>query len=255
MALLTHRHTAYRLLPPWARRFNLFSVIYAGALVLDALADALMAAVKIRLGAVYSDEGLPRTGSERKIYRGPNEGVDSYVARLSQWWDVGKRTGDFLTIARELQNYALPTTYEVAIVTNDGHRYTLSTTGTWTIESVPWNWDGQDLPSRFWVLLTNTALAVTGTDHVVLDAGASVLQAGRSVGSDTPYLNVVTSPTPDPKELQRRLEVYRPPHMHCEHIMLLLDPVAFWASPPAGNWQLWANRNDAALYWTGTIAQ
>jgi len=253
MALLTHRHRAYQLCPPWARRFNLFSVLYAAALVLDMLADALMAAVKLRLGALYTDEGLVRTSSERRIYRGPNESTDSFVARLATWWDVGKRVGSLLVLARELQHYTLPAAYEVAIVLNDGTRYTLNADGTWVTDVVWWDWDGQTLPSRFWVLLTNTALGVTGYTRKVGQTGAVVGQPGHMVGSDTPYLNYATSPVPDPRELQARLEVYRPPHMHCDAILLVLDRTAFWTSgPTGGDWDQWANRNPAALYWTGT---
>lgn len=253
MALITHRDEIYRLIPKWARGFNLFSVLYAIAMVADALGTALFAAVKIRFPGYYSNESLPRIGSERRLSQGPNETPESFAERLSAWWDTAKLTGNFLTMAQQIQAYCLPATYRVELVSNNGNRHILDTDGSWTVTESAWDWDGDATQwSRFWVLLANTALGVTGTDHVVMDPVANVLQAGRDVGSDTPYLNAATSPIPDHREIRRIMELQRDPHTQCEGILLLIDPNAFWADMPDGTWDRWANRNTNALYWAGT---
>lgn len=199
--------------------------------------------------------------SDWKIYQGPNEPDSSFFPRLGTWWDVAKHLGNFLTMAQQLQAYCLPAKYVIEIVSNNGTRYTLGTDGSWAVDSTSWNWDGDPTKwSRFWILLSNSALNVTGTDHLVLDAASNVGQptpwvsspTSRDVGSTTPYLNYTTSPRPDHDELQRIMEVQRDPHTFCDGILLLLDHDSFWASPPNGHWDRWVNRSNFALYWGGT---
>jgi hypothetical protein len=252
MTLIPHRHTAYNLLPDWARGLNLFRLIYVMQLILDEMGTAMLAAAKLRFPGYYSHEGDARIGAERKFWQGPNESADSFVERMRPWWENGQYFGHFHTMCKHVQAYCLPATFNVSIVQNNGVRHSLSHTGTWDTDTVDWDWDGDaNKWSRFWVLLSNTALGVSGTDATVL-ASRSVRQAERDVGSVTPFLNETTSPIPDHREIRRIMEEYRTPHTQCAGIVLLLDEESFWLAPPDGTWTYWANRNPAALYWAGT---
>jgi len=277
--LFTHRNAVYNMLPPWARGWNLFRLIYAFVLIVDMLGDALLAAINIRFPGRYSNESLPRIGSDRRMWQGPNESADSFAARLSTWWDVAKHSGTFLTMAQQIAAYFLPDVARIEIVSNNGTRYTLGTDGSWTIDQTSWNWDRDYAQwSRFWVLIDNGDVGAMGTGQTVkptfelplempIELGGSssgdvsVAQpnpwkaqpGSRFVGSDVPYLNYATSPTPDSTEIRRRMEAYRDPHTCCMGIILLLNHDAFWASPPNGTWKHWVNRNKVtARYWMGT---
>ena len=142
MGMLTHRHSMFELAPRWLRNTNAYSVLYSIALMADAIGDALFAANKIRFPNFYSAESLPMIGNERRMVRGPNESAESFAARLCQWWDVAKQSGDFITIARQLAAYFLPAQAVIQIVNNRGFRYTLGTDGSWTIDHIQWDWDG-----------------------------------------------------------------------------------------------------------------
>ena len=207
MALITHRNTLAKLLPPWALRLNLFRVLYVWALMLDILLDMLLAAVKIRFPNLYSEESLSLLSRERGLVRGPNEPAQSFATRLQNWWDVWGEAGSFRALAQQLQAYALPATYKIYIVNNQKFRWTLAIDGTWTQDYLPiWTWDSHtDRRSRFWVILTNTALGVTGTGRIVDQPGMYVDQVGRDVDSDTPYLNFAVSDITDNDALRNIL--------------------------------------------------
>jgi hypothetical protein len=247
-ALSTYRNKMFGLVPRWLRGLRAFRVLYAIALVVDAMGDALIAAVKIRFQGLYSDESAPLLGAERAgMTQGKNETIASFCDRMRNWWDIGKHSGDFYTMAKEMAAYFLPSLVVINIISNNGTRYVLGVDGSWTVSTVSWNWDGDSTKwSRFWILIDNAYLSVTSTDHLILDAAADVLQPTRFVGSDS---------TVDAAELRRIMELRRPPHCHCEHIMPILDSTSFWNSPPNGTWKYWANRNNAALYWEGTTPQ
>jgi hypothetical protein len=250
--LATFRHTAWRLLPWWARGANLYRLIYACALIFDAIGTAFLASLRLRFPGLYSEESLARLGTERKLWRGPNESADSFTERLRAWWGTARRVGSAFEILRQLQAYTLPATYELHLITNVGFRITLHADGTFATDQIAWSWDGDTSKwSRFWIVLENSALPAITLDRVVLNASAAVLQPTRSVGAETQYLNPVTSPTPDPWALRRILEDNRPPHTHCEQMILVVDS-RFWSELPAGNWGDWGNRSLFALYWEAT---
>lgn len=244
MGMLTHRHRLYELVPRWLRGFNAFTVLYAIAVVADALGDALFAAMKIRFPNVHSEESLPLLASERRMVRGRSESAESFAARLDQWWDVAKHSGDLFTIAKEVSKYFLPAHVSVQVVTNNGTLYTLSDDGGWHVGSCSWNWDNQpQYWSRFWLLISNTVIEATDTEELV-NSGQWVLDRNRFVGS------AATDTAADVRLIE---ETHRAPHNHCAGILVLLDVDAFWASPPDGSWNYWANRNPNALYWAGTL--
>lgn len=244
MPVITSRHTMFSLVPKWLRGFNAYTVLYSIQLVTDELWDILMAAVKIRFQGYYSNESIPRIASERKMFQGRTETPDQFAARLSTWWDVAKRTGNFYIMAKELAAYFVPTSVRIRIVTNNGTLYTLGTDGSWAITAIAWNWDGDATQwSRFWVLLDNGVLGLTGLSLEVLQTGNIIRQSTRFIGSDA---------TADFEVLHAIVEQHRDPHTHCVHIMPILDDTNFWANRPAGNWDRWANRNNYALYWEGT---
>lgn len=257
MALITSRSTTWQLVPKWARGLNFFRLLYVFAVIFDAMTDWLLVAIRIRFVGLYSPEAAQRLALERLIFLAPNEDTDTRAMRLAAWWDVNKRAGDFLTMARSIQEYFYPDTPMIEIVSNDGTCHRLARNGTWTIFATRWDWDGHGAAthwSRFWVLISPYSPGVTGTTRAVLQPGATLLQASHMVGSDTPYLNRALEPTPDPRAIRAIEEARRPPHCHCDSILLLLDHEAFWDAfnIPAGNWQYWRNRNPYALYWAGT---
>lgn len=244
MPIITSRNTIFNLVPKWLRGFNAYTVLYSIQLVTDALWDMLVAAIKIRFQGYYSDESMPRIASERRMIQGRIESATDFAARLSTWWDVSKDSGTFYRMASELRKYFLPQQPRIQIVSNNGTSYYLAADGTWIVSTVSWNWDGSTAQwSRFWVLIYNDVLGVTGTDLEVLRTATDVLEPTRFVGSDA---------TIDFSKLRSIMEDFRDPHTHCVHIMPILDDTNFWASPPSGNWDRWENRSNYALYWEGT---
>lgn len=261
------RNYGYQLVPRWARGPRLTKLLYAIWTVADEIATMCLMAIKIRFPGVFSYESVPRIASERHLFQGPNELVAHFCERLKTWWDVGKHSGNFYTMAQQIQAYCLPAKFVVEIVQNNGVRYTLGTDGSFSMDQTTWNWDGDSKQwSRFWVLLSNSALGVTGTsqpvDSSLIHPGAiiTVKQPGRDVGEDTPYLNYSTSPIPDHKSIRRIMEFHRCPHAFCSGIILLLYHDAFWLHPPTpnadaelGTWNQWKNRDSVnARYWAGT---
>lgn len=245
MPVITSRHTMFSLVPKWLRGFNAYTVLYSIQLVTDELWDILMAAVKIRFQGYYSNESIPRIASERKMFQGRAESPESFAGRLSTWWDLAKRSGCFYVMAKELAAYFLPQSARIRIVTNNGTLYTYGTDGSWTVSTLSWDWDGDATQwSRFWVLLDSGILGLTGYGRDVLQSGNLVLQPTRFVGSDA---------TEDAQAIHDIMEQYRAPHTQCIHVMPILDENNFLANLPAGNWDQWANRNNYALYWSGTI--
>jgi hypothetical protein len=244
MGMLTHRHMLYELLPTWLRNANAFRVLYAIALVADALGDALFAAIKIRFPGFYSNESLPLLGSDRRRARGPHESAESFANRLTKWWDSAKQTGDLLSVAREVADCFLPATPPVVIVTNNGTRYTLGADRSWSIDSVAWNWDGHtEQWSRFWVLLDNSAVQAIRTTLGISGASALVRDDFRRIGANVNDFD---------RCVRDAVERVRPPYNHCSGILVVLDAGGFWSAPPDGDWNYWANRNLNALYWEGT---
>jgi hypothetical protein len=255
-ALINHRHTIWKLLPRWARGFNLFSVLYACATILDALGDALLAAAKFRFPGLYSSESLKRTGVERRLFQGPNETDLAFGVHLGIWWDVAKREAHTKTMLQEIQHYCAPSPFKVQLVTNSGALFTLDIDGTYTSEWIDpmWDWDGDSSKvSRFWVLIYPTELPIEEFNTTIDPGdGSVILQPMRDVGASTPYLNKSRSPVPDHIAIRRILEMHRAPHTHCDLIIVVLDSVAFWSWPRDGTWDQWANRSNDALYWEGT---
>jgi hypothetical protein len=255
LSLRTHRHSAFDLLPPWARQSNLYRYIYAAVILLDALYDMLLGALRIRFPGEYSEESDAQLSAERRLWRSPNESAASFAARLRNWWDVAKHCGTFYSLALRVQEYLLPATWAVTIATQNGGRlYTLAANGTYFTSSSSWDWDGDSTAwSRFWVILENEHLGVSGTALYLSDfAGRKLGRGAYDIGHNRPWLNRDTSLPPDHAAIRRLIEAYRTPSSLCEGIILVLDHDAFWTAMPDGDWQYWANRNTHARYWAGT---
>jgi hypothetical protein len=249
MMLLTHRHRAWQLAPHWLRRINLFRVLYVGALMLDFLADALMLAVKLRFLNYVTTIGLARTADERGLIRGPNETDDHFTARLQNWWDTGKRTGSFRTLAEQLAAFFSPTNVSIFIVSPGGHYVAVSSSdgsisrgqfGGWT-----WDTHDSEYTSRFWVLIPASAWGIAKWARKVRQTGAKVRQPGVSVGSVTARLNAASDAL-DSNEIRRIIEAFRPPHTKCDSVLIWYN-----LTPPAGGYESWVNRGTNRLYWRG----
>lgn len=256
-ALLTHRHTAYELVPKWARGFFLGGLLYAINLVFDELYDMLLAAVWIRFPNRYSPESMRRLGSERGLRRAPLESDDSYADYLKRWWDLSKTSGTFWSLLERVQHFFAPAGADVRVVCNDGRYYRIAPNGDRTKGTTSWNWDGHSEKwSRFWLIIDNTDVGATGTDRKVLQPGDTVRNDDYLVGSDV--LNrggALSYALPDAKEIQAILEAERCPHAFCDCVIVILDSNAFWENPPnTGDWDRWVRRSTQALYWEGTPA-
>jgi hypothetical protein len=142
-----------KLSPPWLRGLVGEKVMYALAVQLDALGDAVAAAVKSRFPNLYSHESLPYVGRDRKISRGRTETDEVYASRLTRWLDDhATRGGPYALLAQVYAHYA-PTTFAVDLIYASGRRFQMDADGVVaTRDAIVWTPDTDTARwARWWL--------------------------------------------------------------------------------------------------------
>jgi hypothetical protein len=186
----TFRETAQRIAPPWLRGYYGGRLLYSLAIPFDGLWESLMRGIGVRTPG-NDPEADALTGAERRIPRGPSETDAQYAVRLTQWRQSVARKGTALELLRQLHGYLKDSTgisLPVAIITNRGDLFEISSSGTESYSLLGSSWDGTDwdgfsaLWARAWVTVdcgVRYNRAVT-TWHIGLDPEQ------YSVGSNMP---------------------------------------------------------------------
>lgn len=148
----TFRDTMRRISPPWLQNGNAERYLYAMAVQVDVLGEALIASLKLRFPGLYSEESLPLIGRERRIARGPNEPAASYATRLLRWLDDHQRRGGPHAMLAQLYAYYAPDNFPVELVYRNGRRFALATDGTITQDDIPFPVDtAPEQWARWWL--------------------------------------------------------------------------------------------------------
>jgi hypothetical protein len=242
----TFRDAIRRAVPGWLTGYWGYRLLYAMAIQLDALGDALAYGVKLRFPNVYSPESLPLIGRDRGISRGFEETDAGYAARLERWLYDHRRAANPYTLMRQIQGYLAGHSVKLRIVNNAGAWYTLNADGTTEyVLGGNWNWDGNTVQwSRFWLLIYPPAdlWVRSGT------WGDGSLWGEGTWGS--------TATVEQVESIRGIVAEWQAPHARCVNIILVFDAAAFDptdAAPPLpdGTWARAPARDDRAIYGDG----
>lgn len=139
--LQTFRDTIRKLSPPWLRRGINEKILYTLGTHIDAMGDAVTAAIKVRFPGLYSDESLPLIGNERRIRRGRLEPAANYAVRLRRWLSDHQRRGGPYALLAQLFAYYSPSNFEIQLIYNSGRRFTMDTSGNVVRDDIVWTPD------------------------------------------------------------------------------------------------------------------
>lgn len=154
-SLRTFRDAIREISPWWLRGPIGGSVLYAIGAMIDGLADALRAGVKMRFPGFYSNESLTLIGRERRIRRGRYELDETYAARLIPWLDRHRTRGGPYALLGQVHAYYRPNNFAVELRYASGRRYVLDPVdGTIARGDVVWTPPGGASPlwARWWLL-------------------------------------------------------------------------------------------------------
>lgn len=148
----TFRDYIRRISPPWLRIGWAEKLLYAYAIQLDVLGDALTAAIKLRFPNFYSNETLPLIGRERRITRGLDESDESYATRLRRWLDDHRHRGGPYAMLAQLYAFYAPNNFPIVLLYRNGRRFTMAPDGTITTDVVTWHPDANPaMWARWWL--------------------------------------------------------------------------------------------------------
>jgi len=255
--MLTFRDTLLRIVPRWLQGYWSSRYLYAFGVILDAIADTYVAAVKFRFPGVYSPESLPPLGKERGIRRGLEETDEAYALRLSRWWEDRKRDGHPYALLHQLQGVLFPHRPRIRVVNQGGTWFTLNEGGSTEIHRREWDWDGDaDAWSRFWVIIYPPP--ELWTPRGKWGDGSKWGEGTWGTSAMRPQIETVRT----------LVRTWQGAHSRCEKIIIAFDPSSFDpdTTPPEalpdGKWGRWAKddgtgayvpaRLKTARYWRGT---
>lgn len=165
--------------PLWLQTGVAEKFLYSMGLAMDALLEKLNQAVRSRMpGQGATTTTLAYVGADRLIPQGTIEAVTSYELRLQQAWDSWGFAGTNRGVLQQILGYLSPFQPLVRAVTdprsslNKWDTYLAGTNLVTTpqptqtaVVAENWNWDGQQLPWRFFVILQATSPQnFTGTE-------------------------------------------------------------------------------------------
>jgi hypothetical protein len=271
MSGLTFREFIQRIAPPWLRNYVGSRFLYSLGIQLDALGDDVVLGIRARFPDIAAANGLvdalTQTGLDRQIFRGPNEPLEVYAARLKRWYDDWKIAGCSLSVLSQIQAYLTPNFTRLRIVNDRGFWCTLEADGTVEFVLSPlsggfgnWNWDGKYGPSifsRFWT--------------IIYCSGGKPFDVGPRWGDPgfkyDPTKTWGTTATPaQVKSIRAIVQQWKAAHSWCQNIIIAFDPASFdpagpqGAPLPDGTWGSYSNasvpsgraRLSTARYWKGT---
>lgn len=156
--------------PPWLQRGWNETLLWVIGSHIDALADALVASVKVRFPGLYSAESLPLIGRERRISRGLVESDAVYAERLTRWFDDHRRRGGPYAMLAQLYAYYQPSTFPIALIYRSGRRYSMDVAGVVTRDDITFHPDtAPEQWARWWLILEAPAYTPPLSDQDVAD--------------------------------------------------------------------------------------
>lgn len=125
----TYRDEIKRVSPPWLSIGVAEKYLYAWALHIDALGDAVIAAVMHRFPGMFSFESLGLLGRERRIPRGRLEDDATFAGRLIRWLtDHRVRGGPYALLGQTAAHYA-PALFPIDLIYTSGRRFHITAEG------------------------------------------------------------------------------------------------------------------------------
>jgi hypothetical protein len=236
--------------PRWLQRTRGYRLLFALGAIWDTLADDMLLAVKARYpGLLDPVHSLPYLGRDRRIRRGLAELNDPYAERLKAHLDVNRRRGMALLMLQQIKIMLAPLEFDAWLIHNRGTDTTpnetgiafkLDSAGDFTNYETDWYWDDSGDMTRFWIVLSipDASLLLDG------------LWGDPGLWGDGGYWGVEGDVSSWLINVQSIVQDFTPAHAHCEAIITLpsSEAAGFWAAPPDGDWDQWANRNPVALY-------
>lgn len=218
MAIKPYRTWAMQIVPTWLRGPWSEKLVSAVALPFDMLAELsrFAGASSYFSEPEFAPDALTYLGRERLMPRYPGESAAAYKARLWAAWDAWKQAGTTQGLTSQLAAWGV--TAEIK-------------------EMWDWDWDGDtDNWSRFWVVITGHPWAGTNWGEFEYGDGTTY---GSSASAD------------DIASVRSLVRKWKPAHMVCENIIVVINPALWAVEQPDGTWDEPANRSDAAVYWEG----
>lgn len=175
MAKVGLRDVIKTISPPWLQTGTAEKFLYSLGLSMDALLDKLNQGVKARFPKDAPPSALPFIGADRLIPQGILESTSSYTTRLQQAFDAWAFAGMNRGVLAQILGYLTPFAPLVRAVTDPRPINILITANKWdtylagaslvgnqtptntAVVAMNWNWDGQQLPWRFFVILQSVA--------------------------------------------------------------------------------------------------
>jgi hypothetical protein len=223
MALITFRDTVKRLVPWWLRRGVAEKLLYAIAIQLDALMDALVFGIQLRFPGAYSPESLPFIGRDRRILRGRNETDAVYGNRLKFWLEDHALRGGPYGMLGQLKGHFAADPFPIQLVYYSGRRFSMDAAGVVTMDDIVWVPDDNAAKWARWWLFYEWPTPI-GDDGLWGDAGT--YGDGGVWGSDLTYAEVV-----DLRAVPREWN-----NAHSIGRLVLLPPDAELWGMPEGTW-------------------
>lgn len=150
--LRTFRDAIRMLSPSWLRDRVGGGILYAIAAQCDALADAAVAAIKIRFPGLYSHESLPVLGRDRRIRRGRAEPDEVYAVRLARWLDDHRHRGNPYALLAQVHAFYAQAPFPIELRYASGRRFEMDTNGNVTRGDIVWSPPGNPAQwARWWL--------------------------------------------------------------------------------------------------------
>lgn len=189
-------------------------------LIAESISELAFLAVKVNnlYAEALPQDALLYIGRERLIERYPTETDFSYRRRLQIAWPSYQWVGTSQSIENQLfyagfEAYARDTTQ--------------------------WDWDGASADwSRFWVVITGHPFDAWHYDE-------------DGYSWDGPQVWDSTATSADVALLRGIVRKWKPAHMRCSHLILVLDEASWISAQPDGSWGDPTNRSDGAIYFPG----
>ena len=169
-----------QIVPGWLKRTRAYRLLAAIGVVLDLLLYRLVEGAKLRFpgsgdvaawddpalqwddptvqwDAISERGDLPYHSRDRRIRRGRDEPTEVFAERLRDWWGDHKQRANAPALLRQVRAYYYPQTFEMQIVSPNGVRYRMATSGVITRDIVSFlPGDGRfDRWARIWLYYYN----------------------------------------------------------------------------------------------------
>lgn len=170
MALITFRDTVKQICPRWLRNGWAEKLMYAIAIQLDALMDALVFGIMARFPGAYTPESLPLLSRERRILRGRNETDAVHANRLKFWLDDHPLRGGPYGMLGQLKAHFAADPFPIQLVYYSGRRFSMDVDGVVTRDDIVWSPDANTAKWARWWLFYEWPTPI-GDDGLWGDAG------------------------------------------------------------------------------------